>query len=373
MTTPANPTATDAVETAFPLKLHTVLEESEKQGFDDVISWKGNNAFVVHKPETFEDSTMKEYFNQTQYKSFQKQLDLHGFTCLAVGKEFGRSYTHSLLIRGKPNMCQLIKTTKTKKSKHRRRSSAPIFGLIDNMNTVTSSSSSSPPSSLSSLPSQRPTQRPSQRQPQIRHGRSSSDSSSLGLTFEPPVTPMPRRNNAKNRRKMAGSSFPPESIVQSFYGSYSPLSIEEGRELLPHNDVRGKFKFPRIIECTEQSDRQITKKHRSNKSWSPTGKHRKTHGDSSSVATMDWLSSAFEGTLESSPSPLVEEETIFHKIIDVEDDDDTHSIHSFSSLPMGIERASDKVLEDCSESFRDSTMRCLDAGLKVLQTARVSL
>jgi hypothetical protein len=56
-------TTTEAVETAFSLKLHIVLDESEKQGFHDVISWHGENAFMVHKPKQFEDSIMKEYLN----------------------------------------------------------------------------------------------------------------------------------------------------------------------------------------------------------------------------------------------------------------------------------------------------------------------
>ena len=64
---------TVSAETAFPFKLHVVLDQSEKLGFDNVISWQGNNAFMVHKPKKFEDSIMKEYFNQTLYKSFQKQ------------------------------------------------------------------------------------------------------------------------------------------------------------------------------------------------------------------------------------------------------------------------------------------------------------
>ena len=70
--TPRKKTAV-SVETAFPFKLHIVLDQSEKQGFDDVISWQGNNAFMIHKPKKFEDSIMKEYFYQTLYKSFQKQ------------------------------------------------------------------------------------------------------------------------------------------------------------------------------------------------------------------------------------------------------------------------------------------------------------
>ena len=66
-------TNTDTAETAFPLKLHIVLDESERHGFDDVISWQGDKAFAVHKPRKFEESIMKEYFNQTQYRSFQRQ------------------------------------------------------------------------------------------------------------------------------------------------------------------------------------------------------------------------------------------------------------------------------------------------------------
>lgn len=65
------------VETAFPLKLHVVLDEAEKRGFSDVISWQGNKAFMIHKPKKFQDSIMSEYFNQTEYKSFQKQRKFH--------------------------------------------------------------------------------------------------------------------------------------------------------------------------------------------------------------------------------------------------------------------------------------------------------
>ena len=64
---------TSSGEIAFPWKLHMVLEESFYGGFEDVISWIGHNAFKVHDPIQFEETIMQRYFNQTQYKSFQRQ------------------------------------------------------------------------------------------------------------------------------------------------------------------------------------------------------------------------------------------------------------------------------------------------------------
>jgi hypothetical protein len=64
---------TSSGDTAFPWKLHMVLDESEWKGFDDVISWQSNNAFKVHDPIQFEESVMNRFFNQTRYKSFQRQ------------------------------------------------------------------------------------------------------------------------------------------------------------------------------------------------------------------------------------------------------------------------------------------------------------
>ncbi len=64
-------------EVAFPWKLHRVLEESDRLGFEDIVSWQGNRAFKVHDPKSFENTIMKKYFNQTRYKSFQRQRKLH--------------------------------------------------------------------------------------------------------------------------------------------------------------------------------------------------------------------------------------------------------------------------------------------------------
>jgi hypothetical protein len=64
-------------EAAFPWKLHRVLEESEQCGFSNIVSWQGNRAFKVHDPKEFEKSIMQKYFNQTRYKSFQRQRKYH--------------------------------------------------------------------------------------------------------------------------------------------------------------------------------------------------------------------------------------------------------------------------------------------------------
>lgn len=59
---------------AFPWKLHDVLEDAERKGFAAIISWTLNGrAFKVHDQKAFETQIMTKYFNQTQYKSFQRQ------------------------------------------------------------------------------------------------------------------------------------------------------------------------------------------------------------------------------------------------------------------------------------------------------------
>lgn len=65
--------STANAESAFPCKLHIVLDESERQGYQDVISWQGDRTFAIHQPKKFEASIMREYFNQTHYTSFQWQ------------------------------------------------------------------------------------------------------------------------------------------------------------------------------------------------------------------------------------------------------------------------------------------------------------
>ena len=60
---------------AFPFKLHSILENSEASGQEGIISWlPSGKAFKIHKPKEFADAIMPQYFNQTKYRSFQRQL-----------------------------------------------------------------------------------------------------------------------------------------------------------------------------------------------------------------------------------------------------------------------------------------------------------
>ena len=102
----------------FPWKLHEMLDLVERQGDEHIVSWlPGGRSFRVHMPELFVERIMKLCFNQTKYKSFQRQLNLWGFErnsteCIEKG-----AYSHPLFVRGRKDLCQEIARAKVKGNK----------------------------------------------------------------------------------------------------------------------------------------------------------------------------------------------------------------------------------------------------------------
>lgn len=65
------------VSVSFPMKLHQMLEQIEKDGLAHIISWQPHGrCFVVHKPKQFVDEVLQQYFKQSKMTSFQRQLNL---------------------------------------------------------------------------------------------------------------------------------------------------------------------------------------------------------------------------------------------------------------------------------------------------------
>jgi hypothetical protein len=88
------------------------LDDAEIKGFSHVVSWlEGGTMFKVHKPKEFADRVMPCYFNQTRYKSFQRQLNSYRFSRFVAGKNKGTCF-HELFTRDKPDLCRHITRVK---------------------------------------------------------------------------------------------------------------------------------------------------------------------------------------------------------------------------------------------------------------------
>lgn len=112
--------AKGGVTTPFPWKLHDMLDDMDRQGTHSVVTWQPHGrAFMVHKPKDFVDKIMKHYFNQTKYASFQRQLNLYGFSRLSHGKDKG-AYYHMCFVRGERGLCRSMIRQKIKGTKVRR-------------------------------------------------------------------------------------------------------------------------------------------------------------------------------------------------------------------------------------------------------------
>jgi hypothetical protein len=98
----------------FPIRLHMMLNKIEEDGFAHVVSWQPHGrSFIVHKQKQFVEHVMPTYFNQSKFASFQRQLNLYGFSRLTFGEDRG-GYYHELFLRSKSFLCHHIERKKIK-------------------------------------------------------------------------------------------------------------------------------------------------------------------------------------------------------------------------------------------------------------------
>lgn len=99
----------------FPWKLHEMLEKAELEGKEAIVSWMpSGRAFRVHQPEVFVKDIMTNHFQQSKYKSFQRQLNLWGFSRNSKDTPEPGSYCHPLFVKGRKDLCQEIGRHKIK-------------------------------------------------------------------------------------------------------------------------------------------------------------------------------------------------------------------------------------------------------------------
>jgi hypothetical protein len=79
-----------------------MLRETEEAGESDLISFfPHGRAFAIHHVERFCREVMPRYFKQSRLSSFQRQLNLYGFTRITSGPDTG-GYYHELFLKGRP-------------------------------------------------------------------------------------------------------------------------------------------------------------------------------------------------------------------------------------------------------------------------------
>ncbi len=89
---------------SFPSKLYKCLVDAEQKRFSSVISWQQDGmSFKVHNQERFVKDILPLYFGAIKFKSWQRQLNLYGFTRVQKGLTRG-SYTHDHFVRGQRSL-----------------------------------------------------------------------------------------------------------------------------------------------------------------------------------------------------------------------------------------------------------------------------
>ena len=64
------------IEHLFPSKLWRILDDAERCGYTEIISWVDNGtAFQIHDRESV-IPILEKYFNMSKYKSFLRQLQV---------------------------------------------------------------------------------------------------------------------------------------------------------------------------------------------------------------------------------------------------------------------------------------------------------
>jgi len=94
---------------SFPEKLYRMLEETEREGNDHIVSFiPDGSAVEIHQPIAFEKTIIPKYFRHKQLESFRRQFSMYGFQRPKNGPHRG-AYHHQLFIRGRPELLKQIR------------------------------------------------------------------------------------------------------------------------------------------------------------------------------------------------------------------------------------------------------------------------
>jgi len=110
----------NAYEGSFPSKLYHMLEYIEIEGLSHIASWQPHErAFIIHEPDTFINTIARKYFKQSKFTSFQRQLNLYGFTRIKTGPD-KEAYYHPNFLRAERHLMKNIIRTPVKGTRHKR-------------------------------------------------------------------------------------------------------------------------------------------------------------------------------------------------------------------------------------------------------------
>ena len=106
---------------AFPVRLHSMLTHAAEDGIAHIVSFAPHGRAVqIHDPEAFK-RLLPRYFTLSKIASFQRQLNLYGFSRLTRGADRG-CYYHELFLRGMPWLMSRMTRVKVKGTGVRARS-----------------------------------------------------------------------------------------------------------------------------------------------------------------------------------------------------------------------------------------------------------
>jgi hypothetical protein len=99
-------------DSAFPIKLHRMLQDVEREGLGYIVSWHPDGrSFRVQFHDQFVARVLPGYFSQTKYRSFQRQLNHYSFKRITKGPLEG-SYHHPYFVRDNPALCEGMRREK---------------------------------------------------------------------------------------------------------------------------------------------------------------------------------------------------------------------------------------------------------------------
>ena len=117
------------VKKPFPVKLWELLDhiDTHEPEIADTISWQPDGrCFRVHDKKNFETKVQSNYFDQSNYTSFRRQLNLWGFKRVSQRGVNCGAYFHPLCRRGEPYLCRMMRRPE-KESRTPNNSKRPPF------------------------------------------------------------------------------------------------------------------------------------------------------------------------------------------------------------------------------------------------------